>query len=33
MEGLKSVEVVVDNFVVIGFGNTMEEPAADHNKN
>ena len=31
MEGLKGVEVVAD--VVIGFGDTMEAAAADHNKN
>ena len=33
IEGLERVEVVADNFVVIGFGDTMEEAAANHDKN
>ena len=33
IEGLKGVEVVADDFVVIGFGETMEEAAIDHDKN
>jgi len=33
IEGLEGVEVVADDFVVIGFGDTMEEAAASHDKN
>ena len=33
IEGLEGVEVVADDFVVIGFGDTMEEAAANHDKN
>ena len=33
IEGLSGVEVVEDDFVVIGFGDTMEEAAANHDKN
>ena len=33
MEGLQGVEVIADDFVVIGFGDTMKEAAADHDKN
>ena len=33
IEGLDGVEVVADDFVVIGFGDTMEEAAANHDKN
>jgi len=33
IEGLGGVEVVEDDFVVIGFGDTMEEAAANHDKN
>ena len=30
IEGLKGVEVVTDDFVVVGFGETEEEAAKDH---
>jgi len=33
IEGLEGVEVVAYDFVVIGFGDTMEEVAANHDKN
>ena len=32
IEGLRDVEVVADDFVVIGFGDTTEEAAVDHDK-
>jgi len=33
IEYLKGFELVADDFVVIGFGDTMEEAAVDHDKN
>ena len=33
IEGLKGVEVVADDFVVIGFGDTIEKAVAEHDKN
>ena len=33
IEGLHGVEVVADDFVVIGFGSTQEEAMLDHDKN
>ena len=33
IEGLPGVEVVADDFVAIGFGNTQEEAMLDHDKN
>lgn len=33
VEGLKGVEVVTDDFVVVGFGDTEEEALQDHNRN
>ena len=30
IEGLQGVEVVADDFVVVGFGNTQEEATQDH---
>ena len=30
IEGLKGVEVVVDDFVVVGFGDTLEDAVKDH---
>ena len=32
IEGVEGVEVVADDFVVIGFGDTMEGAAANHDK-
>jgi len=32
IEGLKGVETVADDFVVVGFGDTMEEAAIDLDK-
>ena len=33
IEGLYGVEVIADDFVVVGFGNTPEEWHADHDRN
>ena len=33
IEGLSGTEVVADNFVDAGFGDTLEEAFRDHNKN
>ena len=33
IEGLSGIEVVADDFVVAGFGDTLEEAFCDHNKN
>ena len=33
IEGLRGVEVIADNFVAVGFGNTMEEAVRDHDLN
>ena len=33
IEGLRGVEVVADDFVVIGFANTVQEAAVDHDRN
>ena len=33
IEGLMGVEVVADDFVVVGFGDTREEAVKDHDKN
>lgn len=33
IEGLSGAEVVADDFVVVGFGNTSEEATQDHDKN
>ena len=33
VEGLKGVEVIADDFVVVGFGNTPTEWQADHDRN
>ena len=33
IEGLSGIEVVADDFVVAGFGDTLEEAFRDHNKN
>ena len=33
IEGFTGVEVVADDFVVIGFGDTGKEAGADHDKN
>ncbi len=33
VEGLHGVEVIADDFVVVGFGNTPEEWNADHDRN
>ena len=33
IEGLHGVEVVADDFVAIGFGNTQAEAMLDHDKN
>ena len=32
-EGLRGVEVVVDDFVVVGFGESVEDATADHDNN
>ena len=32
-EGLNGVEVVADDFVVVGFGDTVEEATIDHDQN
>ena len=32
-EGLKGVEVVADDFVVVGFGDSMEDATKDHDRN
>jgi len=33
IEGLKGVEVIADDFVIAGFGNTPAEWQADHDRN
>lgn len=33
IEGLRGVDVVADDLVVVGFGNTEESRARDHNQN
>ena len=33
IEGLQGVEVVADDSVVVGFGNTPEEATQDHDRN
>ena len=33
IEGLQGVEVVADDFVVVGFGDTLEEAIPDHDRN
>ena len=33
IEGLKGVEVIADDFVIVGFGNTPAEWQADHDRN
>ena len=33
IEGLQGVEVVVDDFVVVGFGDTLEDAVRDHDHN
>ena len=33
IEGLRGVEVLADDSVVVGFGNTMEEATQDHDRN
>ena len=33
VEGLKGVEVIVDDFAIVGFGNTPTEWLADHDRN
>ena len=33
IEGLSGIEVVADDFVVAGFGDTLEEAFRDYNKN
>ena len=33
VEGLKGVEVIADDFVIVGFGNTPAEWQADHDRN
>ena len=33
IEGLSGTEVVADDFIVAGFGDTLEEASRDHNKN
>ena len=33
IEGLQGVEVVVDDFVVVGFGDTLEGAVRDHDHN
>ena len=32
-EGFKGVELVVDDFVVVGFGDAVEEATSDHDCN
>ena len=32
VEGLKGVEIVADDLVVVGFGDTPEEAMRDHNQ-
>ena len=32
-EGLRGVEVVADDFVVVGFGDTLDEAIKDHDQN
>ena len=33
IEGMQGVEVVADDFVVVGFGNTLKEATLDHDRN
>lgn len=33
IEGLRAVEVVADDFVVVGFGDTKENAVQDHDEN
>ena len=33
IKGLHGLEVVADDFVVVGFGGTVEEAVIDHDKN
>lgn len=33
IEGLQGVEVIMDDFLVIGRGDTVEEAVVDHDKN
>lgn len=33
IEGLHSIEVIADDFVAVGFGNTHQEAARDHDSN
>ena len=33
IEGMKGIEVVADNFIAVGYGDTFEEAAQDHDKN
>ena len=33
IEGLRGVEVVADDFVVIGFGDTLDDAVIDHDMN
>ena len=33
IEGLQGVEVIADDFVVIRFGDTIKEAAANHDRN
>ena len=33
IEGLHGVEVIADDFVTVGYGNTTEAAIADHDRN
>ncbi|CAB4045905.1 Hypothetical predicted protein [Paramuricea clavata] len=33
IEGLEGVEVIMDDFLVIGYGDTVEEAGSSHDKN
>jgi len=33
IEGLKGVEVITDDFLVCGFGDTVDEAVKDHDQN
>ncbi len=33
IEGLKGIEVIADDFIVVGFGSTEEQAATDHDEN
>ena len=33
IEGLQGVEVVADDFVVVGCGNTLQDAVTDHDQN